>query len=124
LRDQVRESVTRAVVLPAPRAEVWRALTNLELLAGWLGEVIELEPTPGGGVAVREPDGAIRRGLVERVEPGRLLAFRWRRLAGVGDALQVGEATRVAFELREEGSGTRLTVTEEPTALVVAGTGS
>ena len=116
--------MTRGIVLPASRERVWRALTSLELLAGWLGEVIELEQRAGGAVVVREADGSIRRGLVERVEHGRTLVLRWRRLHGRGGSLEVGEATRVAFELESEGAGTRLTVTEEPTLTVAAGAGS
>jgi uncharacterized protein YndB with AHSA1/START domain len=110
----------REVVLPAPRDEVWRALTSLELLAAWFGEVVEMDPRTGGAVFVREPDGSTRRGLVERVETGRALVFRWRRLAGAGRSLEVGQASRVAFELEDEGSSTRLTVTEEPAPLVGA----
>lgn len=114
-------SVTRDVVIAAPREEVWRAVTALDLLSAWLGEVVELEPKVGGALIVLEPDGSMRRGLVELVEPGRALVFRWRRLAGAGPSLEVGEATRVAFLLEDDGSGTRLTVTEEPAVLVSAG---
>lgn len=113
--------VTRDVVIPAPRGEVWRAMTSLELLSAWLGEVFELEPRVGGAVIVRQPDGSLRRGLVERVEPGRELVFRWRRILGAGPSLEVGEPTRVAFSLEDDHRGTRLTVTEEPVALVSAG---
>jgi uncharacterized protein YndB with AHSA1/START domain len=116
----MREPVRRTVLLPAPREEVWRALTSLELLAEWLGEVVELEPRAGGAVVLREADGRTLRGLVERADPGRALVLRWRRLSGAGISLQVGEATRVVLELEDEGSGTRLTVTEEPAHTVAA----
>jgi uncharacterized protein YndB with AHSA1/START domain len=115
--------VTREVRILAAREDVWRALTDLELLSAWLGEVVELEPRAGGAVWVREPDGSARRGLVERVDPARALVFRWRRLSGLGGSLEVGEATRVAITLEDDGAGTRLTVTEEPAPLVAAGTG-
>ncbi len=108
-------------MIAAPREEVWRAITALDLLSAWLGEAVELEPKVGGALIVLEPDGSMRRGLVELVEPGRALVFRWRRLAGAGPSLEVGEATRVAFLLEDDGSGTRLTVTEEPAVLVSAG---
>jgi uncharacterized protein YndB with AHSA1/START domain len=118
-----RAPVTRDVVVPAPRDDVWRALTNPDLLSAWLGEVLELEPRAGGSVIVRDEDGSTRRGLVELVEPARALVFRWRRLAGAGPSLEVGEATRVAFALQDEGPDTRVTVTEEPAPLVATGAG-
>jgi uncharacterized protein YndB with AHSA1/START domain len=107
-------------VIPAPREEVWRAMTSFDLLSAWLGESVELEPKVGGAVIVREPDGSMRRGLVEHVEPERALVFRWRRLAGVGPSLEVGQATRVVFCLEDDGPGTRLSVREEPALLVSA----
>jgi uncharacterized protein YndB with AHSA1/START domain len=115
--------VSRDIELPAAPDEVWDALTSSELLEAWLGEAVELEPRAGGSVVVREPDGAVRRGIVERAKPGRELVFRWRRLVGAGPSLRVGEATRVAFALQEIASGTRLTVTEEPAELVSTGAG-
>ncbi len=119
-----RPPVTRDVVIPASREAVWEALTRLDRLAGWLGEVVELEPRAGGSVIVREADGSTRRGLVEHVEPEHELVFRWRRLAGAGPTLEVGEATRVAFALEDAPAGTRLVVTEEPAPLVSARVGS
>jgi uncharacterized protein YndB with AHSA1/START domain len=111
---------TRRVEIPASRRDVWRALTRPELLTAWLGEVVELEPEVGGSVIVRQPDGSIRRGLVEVAEPARALVFRWRHLTGAGPSVEVGDATRVAFALEDSGSGTRLVVTEEPAPLVAA----
>jgi uncharacterized protein YndB with AHSA1/START domain len=114
------EPVTRSVMLPVLREEAWGALTTLDLLAAWLGEVVELEPKAGGAVVVREADGSTRRGLVERIEPGRPLVLRWRRISGAGASIEVGEATRVTLELEDEDGQVRLTVTEEPVALVAA----
>jgi uncharacterized protein YndB with AHSA1/START domain len=116
-----REPVIRRLRLPAPREEVWRALTSPELLSSWLGDVLEFEARPGGAVTVREGEDASRRGLVEAVEPSRSLVFRWRRVTGTGASFRVGEATRVAFVLEDEGDGTLLTVTEEPMPLVASG---
>lgn len=116
------DSVRRDVLLPASPNDVWRALTDIERLSAWLGDVTELEPWVGGSVVVREADGSTRRGLVERIEPEQVLVFRWRHLSGAGRSLEVGRATRVAFALEDAGSGTRLTITEEPAVLVAAGT--
>jgi uncharacterized protein YndB with AHSA1/START domain len=117
------ERVTRSVVLPAGRDEVWATLTTPEELSAWLGEVVELEPEPGGAIVLRE-QGSTRRGMVEAAEPGRILSFRWRRLAGAGVSLEVGGATRVTLVLEAAPEGTRLTVTEEPVPLATAGLGA
>ena len=114
------EGVTRSVVLPAEPDEVWSTLSTPAELSSWLGEVVELELRPGGSLAVREGDGATRRGVVEVAEPGRSLSFRWRRLAGSGASLEVGGASRVTFVLEADPAGTRLTVTEEPVPLATA----
>jgi uncharacterized protein YndB with AHSA1/START domain len=118
------ERVTRSVVLPAEPDEVWATLTTPEELSAWLGEVVALELEPGGSLVVRESEGATRRGVVEAADPGRILSFRWRRLAGAGVSLEVGGATRVTFVLEADPGGTRLTVTEEPVPLATAGFGA
>jgi len=118
------ERVTRAVILPAEPDEVWATLTTPEELSAWLGEVVALELEPGGSLVVRENEGATRRGVVEAADPGRILSFRWRRLAGAGISLEVGGASRVTFVLEADPAGTRLTVTEEPVPLATAGFGA
>jgi uncharacterized protein YndB with AHSA1/START domain len=116
----LRDGIERTVLVPATREEVWAALTSPELLSRWLGDVLELDPRPGGAVIVRDADGGLRRGLVEFAEPGRALVLRWRRLEDVAGALSVGEATRVTFRLEDEGAGTRLAVEEAPATLVAS----
>ena len=118
------ERVTRSVVLPAEPDEVWATLTAPEELSAWLGDVVALELEPGGSLVVRENQGATRRGVVEAADPGRILSFRWRRLAGAGLSLEVGGASRVTFVLEADPAGTRLTVTEEPVTLATAGFGA
>ena len=118
------ERVTRSVILPAEPDEVWATLTTPEELSAWLGEVVALELEPGGSLVVRENEGATRRGVVEAADPGRILSFRWRRLAGAGISLEVGGASRVTFVLEADLAGTRLTVTEEPVPLATSGFGA
>ena len=84
------------MVLPAEPDEVWATLTTPEELSAWLGDVVALELEPGGSLVVRENEGATRRGVVEAADPGRILSFRWRRLAGPGVSLEVGGASRVS----------------------------
>src|SRR5918996_1167305 len=113
-------AVTKTVVLPATRDDVWRALTSPDELSAWLGYVVELDARPGGAVIIRDATGAIRRGIVEVAELAQTFVVRWRRLEGSGSGLTVGVATRVAFELADEGQSTRLTVREEQAALATS----
>jgi uncharacterized protein YndB with AHSA1/START domain len=116
----MEQAITKTVTLPATAAEVWRALTAPEELSAWLGEVVELDARAGGSVILRDASGSIRRGIVEEAEPERLLVVRWRRLDGAGSTLQVGDATRVSFELQDDGASTRLTVREERVPLATS----
>src|SRR3712207_2525484 len=89
-------SVRREVVLPVPRERAWELLTDPGELREWLADDAELDPEPGG--EVRADD---REGVVEDVEPGRRLAFRWHD----GDA-----PSRVVWTLDDAPGGTRVTV--------------
>jgi uncharacterized protein YndB with AHSA1/START domain len=110
-------SVRRELTIAATPDEVWRALVDPASLSAWFGAIAELEPRRGGPVRFRFPEGTERRGIVEAAEPGRRLAFRWRRVdAG---AFAAGPSV-VCFELAAEGDGTRLVVTESPGILAEA----
>jgi uncharacterized protein YndB with AHSA1/START domain len=113
MEGAVDATITKTVSLPATPAEVWHALTAPDELSTWLGEVVELEPRPGGSMILRDANGSIRRGVVEEAEPHHLLVIRWRRLDGAGGSLHVGDATRVSFELEYGDGSTLLTVREE-----------
>ena len=91
--------VTREVVLPAERDEVWSALTEPERLEEWFANDVELELEPGGAGVFRWDDGEERHAVVEEVEPGRRFAFTW-------------DESHVAIELDEVEGGTRVVVTE------------
>jgi uncharacterized protein YndB with AHSA1/START domain len=109
----VVEKVERQVELPVPPEEVWPALSEGPRLSAWFGAQISLEPRPGGRATFRWPDGRERGAVVEVVEPGRRLAFRWMPFerSADGGAAVVG-AGRVEFELEPIGRGTVLRVRE------------
>jgi uncharacterized protein YndB with AHSA1/START domain len=98
----------RTIELWAAPEEVWDAITRPELLAGWFGAEVEIEPRRGGTVDARFPDGTRRRGIVQVADPPRRLAFRWRPVAPAA-----GGASVVELALRAEGDTTILTVVEE-----------
>jgi uncharacterized protein YndB with AHSA1/START domain len=112
--SKLAHTVTRDVLLDAPPAEVWEALTDPGALSEWLAPEVELEPQPGGEVVCRFEDGEERRGEVELVEEAERLAFHWWR-DGRGPS-------RVEFVLDAVAGGTRLTVTETGIAAPLAPT--
>jgi uncharacterized protein YndB with AHSA1/START domain len=109
-------SIHRETVLPAPAADVWRALTDPAVLAEWFANEVELDPRPGGRGRFGWRDGSERRATVELVERERAFGFTWRD--------ERGRVTRVRIALDGHEAGTRVSVTEtavEPRAAALLG---
>jgi uncharacterized protein YndB with AHSA1/START domain len=96
--------IRKEIVLPAPREEVWEALTEPGRLEDWFANDVEIDLRPGGGASFRWSNGEERHATVTEVEPERRLAFEW------------DDEGEVAFELDDDGDGTRLTVVESSPA--------
>ena len=96
--------ITRELVLPAPPAEVWDALTDPDRLAEWFANDVELDLRTGGQGVFRWDNGEIRTAVVEEVDPPRRFGFRW---TDCDD-----DASEVVFELDDVSDGTRVTVRE------------
>jgi uncharacterized protein YndB with AHSA1/START domain len=92
--------IRREIVLPAPRDEVWEALTDPERLADWFANDVDLDLRPGGGASFRWSNGEERTATLTEVEPERRLAFEW------------DDEGEVEFTLDDDLDGTRLTVVE------------
>ncbi len=92
--------IRREIVLPAPREEVWEALTDPERLADWFANDVDFDLRPGGGASFRWSNGEERTATVTEVDPERRLAFEW------------DDEGEVEFTLDDELDGTRLTVVE------------
>jgi uncharacterized protein YndB with AHSA1/START domain len=109
VEDPTREDtmIRRAVTLPAGTESVWRAITDPGALEGWFGATVEWDLRPGGRARFRQvADGGDRDGVVDDVEPGRSLRFRW------WPAAEEDDVSEVAYELEPHDDGTTLTVTE------------
>ena len=94
--------IHKEVVLPAPREEVWDALTDPDRLADWFANEVELDLRPGGEATFRWANGEERHATIRSVEPEERLALDW------DDA----EEGVVEFTLADDADGTRLTVVE------------
>jgi uncharacterized protein YndB with AHSA1/START domain len=93
--------ITREIELPAPRDDVWEALTDPERLEEWFATEVELEATPGGSGRFRWANGEERTAVVERVDPEERLVLRWDDDDGVVD-----------LRLEDTDAGTRVVVRE------------
>jgi uncharacterized protein YndB with AHSA1/START domain len=100
--------IRREIVLPAPRAAVWEALTDAERLEDWFANDVDFDLRPGGGASFRWSNGEERTATVTEVDPERRLAFEW------------DDEGEVEFTLDDDGDGTRLTVTETDPAWTTA----
>jgi uncharacterized protein YndB with AHSA1/START domain len=100
--------IRREIVLPAPREEVWEALTDPERLADWFANDVDFDLRPGGGASFRWSNGEERTATVTEVDPERRLAFEW------------DDEGEVEFTLDDDVDGTRLTVVETAPAWTTA----
>ena len=122
--DQIRKQV----LLRSPLARVWRAVSDAEEFGSWFGVRFDgafvagerltgriVPTTVDPEVAtMQEPfEGTRFEVAVERIEPMRLLSFRWHPYAVALEEDYSNEPmTLVEFELEEVEDGTLLTVTE------------
>lgn len=111
------DRIEKQVVLPAPRARVWRALTQTEEFNTWFG--VELVGTFAPGARLR---GRVKHPgyehitmdiTIEQLEAPHTLAWRWHPGAeDPGVERTTDETTLVTFKLEEVPEGTLLTVVE------------
>ena len=101
-------TVRREIVLPVERERAWALFTEPAELCEWLADEVELEPEEGAPVrAVWFASGEERVGVVEEVEDGRRVRFRW-------DDDATGVPSRVEWTLDDHPGGTRVVVEERP----------
>jgi uncharacterized protein YndB with AHSA1/START domain len=111
------DRIEKQIVLRAPRARVWRALADAEEFGRWFGCRFEGEFSPGRKVqgTITDPPGYEELEwdvLIERMEPERLLSFRWHPGSDPDVDDSNSPRTLVSFTLEEVPEGTRLTLVE------------
>lgn len=99
-------TIRREVLVPQPREQVWRALTDSTSLADWMFPN-DFVPRVGHHFTFRVPpnpkvgfDGLVVHCEVLECEPPSRLAFSW----SAGELVD----TRVNFRLEPDGEGTRV----------------
>ena len=112
------DRIERQIFLKAPVSRVWRALSNAEEFGNWFGVTLRGKTMKVGDMLegpVTNPgyEHLIMRVKIERMEPERLLAWRWHP-AAIDPAVDYSAEpmTLVVFELQEVPGGTRLSLVE------------
>lgn len=111
------DTIEKRIVLRAPRAKVWRALTNVQSFGEWFMVKLNGSFAPGarvrGQVTHKGYEHLRFEMTIERMEPERLFSWRWHPYAIDPKADYSAEPTTlVVFELEEVPEGTLLTVVE------------
>ena len=111
------DRIEKHILLRAPRARVWQAISRAEEFGAWF--LVEFESGFREGATVR---GRITNPgyehvpmeiTIERMEPERLFSYRWRPYAIDPTVDYSGEPTTlVEFRLADAEGGTLLTIVE------------
>src|SRR5437867_3000267 len=122
------DRIEKKILLRAPRARVWRAITDAEEFGKWFGVKFDRPFAPGAlmrgvlvGTAVDAEVAKAQRAYadipfeitIDRIEPERLFSFRWHPFAVERGVDYSGEPTTlIEFVLDEVAGGVMLTVSE------------
>ena len=116
--NQSTDRIEREILLKAPRARVWRALSNAEEFGGWFGVALEGKTFAAGKRVqgnITHPgyEHLVFDVVIERMEPERSLSFRWHPYP-IDPSVDYSKepTTLVEFELKEVEGGTLLRVVE------------
>lgn len=111
------DKIEKQIVLNAPLARVWRAVSDAEEFGTWFGVDLEGGFREGASISgnITHPgyEHVKWEMVIERIEPERLFSFRWHPYAGDPD-FDYGDEPMTLIEMRleESDAGTVLTVVE------------
>jgi uncharacterized protein YndB with AHSA1/START domain len=110
-------AIEKQIFLRAPRARVWRALTDAREFGTWFGVSLDDPIEAGTWVTGRITHPGYEhlrfQMLVERLEPEVLFAYRWHPYAIDPEVDYSNEPTTlVEFRLEDADGGTTLTLVE------------
>jgi len=112
------DRIERTILLKAPRSRVWRALSNAEEFGDWFGVALKGKTFAAGQrvqgqITYPGYEHVVFDVFIERLEPERLLSWRWHPAAvepSIDYSTEPGSL--VVFELKEVEDGTLLSVVE------------
>lgn len=109
--------IEKEIVVHAPRAKVWRAITDFREFGKWFQAEMKDPFVPGalskGRITHPGYEHLMLEVHVERMEPEHLFSWRWHPYAVDPQQDYSNEPTTlVLFELEEIPQGTRISVTE------------
>ena len=112
------DRIERKILLKAPRSRVWRALSDAAEFGAWFGvdfrgkAFVAGKPVQGK-VTYPGYEHVVMEVQIERMDPERLLSWRWHP-AAIDTSVDYSDepTTLVVFELTEVDGGTLLTVVE------------
>jgi uncharacterized protein YndB with AHSA1/START domain len=111
------DRIEKQVTLEAPRARVWRALTEVAQFNAWFGVSLEAPFTAGaevsGHISIRGYEHVRMTIWIESMEPERFFSFRWHPYAiEPGVDYSAEPTTLVSFTLEDVEDRTRLSIVE------------
>jgi uncharacterized protein YndB with AHSA1/START domain len=122
------DRIQKRVLLRAPIARVWRAVSDAQEFGAWFGVALDGPFVPGKKVTGKirpttvDPEvarlqapheGKAFEFTIDRVEPSRVFSFRWHPFAvEAGVDYSKEPTTLVVFQLTEVEGGTLLEITE------------
>jgi uncharacterized protein YndB with AHSA1/START domain len=116
MSTDVTDRIEKRVHLKAPRARVWRALTNADEFGSWFGVKLEGPFTPGarikGQVTHKGYEHYPFEITIDRMEHERLFSWRGHPNPDPATDFSAEPTTVVTFTLEDAPGGTLLTVVE------------
>ncbi|MGD9806047.1 MAG: SRPBCC family protein [Hyphomicrobiaceae bacterium] len=111
------DRIVKTVELKAPISRVWHAISDHDEFGQWFRVKLDGPFEPGalstGKMTYPGYEGYPWLARVERMEPERLLSFRWVHSEDIANVdITKGPMTLVEFHLEPIASGTRLTIIE------------
>ncbi len=108
---ELPHSLSRSLVIRAPRAVVFGYFTDSARFAAWWGEGSTIEPRVGGDVLIVYPNDIRMRGEVRAIEENASITFTW-GYENSHPELPPGSSL-VTIRLSDDPHGTRLELTHD-----------